>query len=66
MRHLGFLAQNNSNDFSQNGDRSGIRRHTDFQAYLVVNLREVTFYSSFALVLGILGSAIFWYEAVRV
>jgi hypothetical protein len=31
-----------------------------------VNLREFTFYSVFALILGLLGSVIFWYETVRV
>jgi len=39
---------------------------TTLLVYLVVKLREVTFYSAFALVLGVLGSAIFWYEAIRV
>ncbi|HUS78341.1 MAG TPA: winged helix-turn-helix domain-containing protein [Patescibacteria group bacterium] len=34
--------------------------------YLLVNLRESTFYSAFALVLGSLGTVIFWYETVRV
>ncbi len=34
--------------------------------YLLVNLREFTFYSVFALVLGLLGTVIFWYETVRV
>lgn len=39
---------------------------TTLLLYLLVNLREFTFYSAFALVLGLLGTVIFWYEAVRV
>jgi len=39
---------------------------TTLLVYLLLNLRESTFYSAFALVLGGLGTAIFWYEAVRV
>ena len=39
---------------------------TTLLLYLLVNLREFTFYSAFALVLGVLGTVIFWYEAVRV
>jgi DNA-binding transcriptional ArsR family regulator len=39
---------------------------TTLLVYLLLNLRESTFYSAFALVLGGLGTAISWYEAVRV
>lgn len=39
---------------------------TTLLIYLLVNLREFTFYSVFALVLGLLGTVIFWYETVRV
>jgi len=39
---------------------------TTLLLYLLVNLREFTFYSAFALVLGLLGTVLFWYEAVRV
>jgi DNA-binding MarR family transcriptional regulator len=39
---------------------------TTLTAFLLTQLRELTFYSVFALVLGGLGTAIFWYEAVRV
>jgi len=39
---------------------------TTLLIYLLVNLREFTFYSAFALVLGLLGTVIFWYEAFRV
>jgi hypothetical protein len=39
---------------------------TTLLIYLLVNLRESTFYSAFALVLGSLGTVIFWYETVRV
>jgi len=39
---------------------------TTLLLYLLVNLREFTFYSVFALILGLLGSVIFWYETVRV
>jgi len=39
---------------------------TTLLLYLLVNFREFTFYSAFALVLGLLGTVIFWYEAVRV
>jgi hypothetical protein len=39
---------------------------TTLLLYLLVNLREFTYYSAFALVLGVLGTVIFWYETVRV
>jgi hypothetical protein len=39
---------------------------TTLLLYLLVNLKEFTFYSVFALILGLLGSVIFWYETVRV
>lgn len=39
---------------------------TTLLLYLLLNFREFTFYSAFALVLGLLGTVIFWYEAVRV
>ncbi len=39
---------------------------TTLLIYLLVNLGEFTFYSVFALVLGLLGTVIFWYETVRV
>ena len=39
---------------------------TTLTAFLLTQLRELTFYSVFALVLGGLGTTIFWYEAVRV
>jgi precorrin-2 methylase len=39
---------------------------TTLLAYLVANLGEPTFYSSFALLLGTLGTGIFWYETIRV
>jgi hypothetical protein len=39
---------------------------TTLTAFLLTQLRELTFYSVFALVLGSLGTVIFWYEAVRV
>jgi len=39
---------------------------TTLLVYLIVNLGELTFYSSFALILGVLGTGIFWYETVRV
>jgi len=39
---------------------------TTLLAFLLTQLRELTFYSVFALVLGGLGTVIFWYEAVRV
>jgi len=39
---------------------------TTLTAFLLTQLRELTFYSVFALILGGLGTAIFWYEAVRV
>ncbi len=39
---------------------------TTLLVYLIINLGEPTFYSVFALVLGILGTGIFWYETFRV
>jgi DNA-binding MarR family transcriptional regulator len=39
---------------------------TTLTAFLLTQLRELTFYSVFALVLGGLGTAIFWYETIRV
>ncbi len=39
---------------------------TTLLVYLLFNLGELTFYSTFALVLGVLGAVIFWYETVRV
>jgi DNA-binding transcriptional ArsR family regulator len=39
---------------------------TTLLVYLLLNLRESTFYSTFALVLGVLGTVIFWYEAISV
>ena len=39
---------------------------TTLLAYLILNFRESTFFSVFALILGILGTVIFWYETVRV
>ncbi len=39
---------------------------TTLLVYLDVNLREITFYSAFALILAVLGTGIFWYETVRV
>jgi DNA-binding MarR family transcriptional regulator len=39
---------------------------TTLTAFLLTQLKELTFYSVFALVLGGLGTAIFWYETIRV
>jgi len=39
---------------------------TTLTAFLLTQLRELTFYSVFALILGGLGTVIFWYEAVSV
>jgi DNA-binding transcriptional ArsR family regulator len=39
---------------------------TTLLIYLVVNLREFTFYSALAFILGALGTVIFWYETIRV
>ncbi len=39
---------------------------TTLTAFLLTQLNELTFYSVFALVLGGLGTVIFWYETVRV
>ena len=39
---------------------------TTLLIFLLTQMREFTFYSVFALVLGVLSSAISWYEAVRV
>jgi len=38
---------------------------TTFLIYIVVKFEEVNTYSMFALVLSVLGSAIFWYETIR-
>lgn len=38
---------------------------TTFLIYIVVRFEEVSTYSVFALILSILGSAIFWYETLR-
>jgi DNA-binding transcriptional ArsR family regulator len=39
---------------------------TTFLVFLLTRLNEFTFFSVFALILAVLGSTIFWYEAVRV
>jgi hypothetical protein len=39
---------------------------TTFLVFLLFQLNEFTFFSVFALILAILGSIIFWYEAIRV
>ena len=39
---------------------------TTLLVYLMINLREPTFYSVYAVILGFLGTGIFWYETVRV
>jgi hypothetical protein len=39
---------------------------TTLLLYLLIHLGEPTFYSVFALILGVLGTGIFWYETVRV
>jgi len=39
---------------------------TTFLVYIVTTLGEVSSYSLFALILSILGTAIFWFETVRV
>jgi len=39
---------------------------TTLLVFLVTQLREFTFFSTFALLLGVLGAGISWYEAVRV
>jgi len=39
---------------------------TTLLVYLLINLGAPTFYSVFALILGVLGTGIFWYETVRV
>ena len=39
---------------------------TTLTMFLLTQLKELTFYSVFALVLGGLGTAIFWYETIRV
>jgi hypothetical protein len=39
---------------------------TTLLIYLLFNFGEFTFYSALALVLGVLGTVIFWYETVRV
>jgi len=38
---------------------------TTFVIYLVARFEEISTYSVFALILSILGSAIFWYETIR-
>lgn len=38
---------------------------TTFLIYIVVKFEEVSTYSMLALILSILGSAIFWYETIR-
>ncbi|MGD0496306.1 MAG: hypothetical protein ABSB28_09775 [Candidatus Bathyarchaeia archaeon] len=38
---------------------------TTLLLYIVVRFGEVSFYSVFALVLAVIGSAIFWYETLR-
>lgn len=39
--------------------------YTTFLIYIVVRFEEINTYSVFALILSILGSAIFWYETIR-
>jgi len=39
---------------------------TTLSAFYVSQFREVNFYSIFALIFGLLSSAIFWYETLRV
>jgi len=38
---------------------------TTFLVYVVIFLKEMSFWSAFALVLAIFGTVIFWYETVR-
>lgn len=39
---------------------------TTLLIFLLFQMSEFTFYSTFALILGVLGSVIFWYETIRV
>ena len=39
---------------------------TMFLIFLLIRLEDINFYSSFALMLGIFGSVILWYETVRI
>jgi hypothetical protein len=39
---------------------------TTLLIFLLTRLKEFTFFSIFALILGVLGTLIFWYETVRV
>ena len=39
---------------------------TTLLLFLLSQMREYTFYSVFALIFGVLGTVIFWYETVRV
>lgn len=39
---------------------------TTLFGYFLIQLRDVNFYSAFALVFGLLGTLILWYETVRV
>jgi DNA-binding transcriptional ArsR family regulator len=39
---------------------------TTLLIFFLTQLRELTFYSIFALILGVLGTVIFWYETVSV
>jgi hypothetical protein len=38
---------------------------TTFLIYIIASFREVSVYSAFALILSILGTAIFWHETFR-
>ena len=39
---------------------------TTLLLFFVSQLREINFYSTFALIFGVLGTAILWYETIRV
>ena len=39
---------------------------TTLLIFLISQMNEFTFYSTFALILGVLGTVIFWYETIRV
>jgi uncharacterized membrane protein (DUF373 family) len=39
---------------------------TTLLIYSLVNFKEFTFYSALSLILGVLGTVIFWYETIRV
>jgi len=39
---------------------------TTLLVFLLTQMNEFTFYSTFALILGVLGTVIFWYETIRV